>query len=283
MRWDNDYQYYQDYKDFRSGRMNEELKKIIKDKYGQIVKTSSKGCCEKQAYCCGDSEFSMSSNEYINIEGYFKEADYGLGCGIPTEYANIKEGDIVLDLGCGAGNDVFIARNLVGSSGKVIGVDMTEEMIQKANENKKRLGYDNVEFKLGDIENLPIDDESIDVVISNCVLNLVPNKKKVFSEVYRVLKDNAHFCISDVVIDGELPEKLKKSRELYAGCIAGALNKKDYLQIITELNFRNVDIKKSNSISIPGSLLNKYLTEDEIESFYKNQNQILSITIYGEK
>ncbi|MCX7797417.1 MAG: arsenite methyltransferase [Melioribacter sp.] len=248
------------------------------------MKTSSKGCCGPQLSCCSpNNEFSLMQNEYYKIDGYIPEADYGLGCGFPTEFANIKKGYVVLDLGCGAGNDAFIARNLVGETGKVIGIDITEEMIRKANENKKKLKYDNVEFRVGDIENLSIEDKTIDVVISNCVLNLVPNKKRVFSEIYRVLKDGGHFAISDIVIDGELPEKLRKPAELYVGCIAGALSLKEYLDIIYELNFRNVVIKKSNEISLPQELLKKYLTMNEIEKFINSKNRILSITVYGEK
>ncbi|MDH7606061.1 MAG: arsenite methyltransferase, partial [Melioribacter sp.] len=242
------------------------------------------GCCGPKASCCGtDSQYSMIGDDYKNLVGYFQEADMGLGCGLPTEFANIKQGDVVLDLGCGAGNDVFIARNYVGENGKVIGIDMTEEMIQKANINKEKLGYKNVEFRLGEIENLPVENESIDVVISNCVLNLVPDKKKAFSEIYRVLKPSGYFCISDIVVEGELPVELKKSAELYVGCVAGALQKNEYIKIILETNFKNIIIKKEKKISLPESLLKNFLYEKELMNFLKSNSGIVSITIYGEK
>lgn len=264
--------------------MEDNIKKIVQEKYSQIAKSTNQGCCGPKSSCCGsDIQYSMIGDEYKNIEGYVQEADLGLGCGIPTEFANIKMGDVVLDLGCGAGNDVFIARNFVGETGKVIGIDMTKEMIQKANFNKEKLGFQNVEFRLGEIENLPVENETIDVVISNCVLNLVPDKKKAFSEIYRVLKKSGHFCISDIVVEGELPAELKKSAELYVGCVAGALQKDEYLKIILEKNFKNIVIKREKKISLPESLLKKFLSEEEFLQFLNSSSGIISITIYGEK
>ena len=213
-----------------------DLKQVVKEKYGQIAKASkTSGCCGPT--CCGDSEnkivgYTVMQDEYNHLEGYVAEADLGLGCGVPTEYAGIKKGDTVVDLGSGAGNDVFIARAIVEDEGKVIGLDMTEEMIEKANKNKEKLGYDNVEFKFGDIEAMPFENDLADVVVSNCVLNLVPDKHKAFSEIYRVLKPGAHFCVSDIVLKGELPAGVKKSAEMYAGCVAGALQQDEYLRII---------------------------------------------------
>ncbi len=194
-------------------------------------------------------------DEYNNLDGYVADADLGLGCGLPTEYAGIKKGDTVVDLGSGAGNDVFVARAIVGDEGKVIGLDMTEEMIEKANLNKAKLGFKNVEFHLGDIEQMPFENNIADVVVSNCVLNLVPDKRKAFSEIYRVLKPGAHFCVSDIVIKGELPAGLKKSAEMYAGCVAGALQQDDYLGIIKETGFRNVEVKKTKVIELPDDVL----------------------------
>lgn len=267
--------------------LNDNIKKVIKEKYSEIaLGTQREGCCGPSASCCGSADLikiSMIGDDYKNIAGYVSEADLGLGCGLPTEYAGIRRGDIVVDLGSGAGNDVFIARSIVGEEGKVIGIDMTEEMIEKANENKEKLGYKNVEFKLGDIENIPLENNIADVVISNCVLNLVPDKFKAFSEIYRILKPGAHFCISDIITQGELPEELKKSAELYAGCIAGALPKEDYLKIIGDVGFTEVEIKKTRRIDLPVDLLALYLSEQEIEEYKENSKGIFSITVVGIK
>ncbi len=263
------------------------IKQTVKGKYSEIaLGTKEQGCCGPLSSCCGSSnldKFSMISDDYQNIDGYVSEADLGLGCGLPTEYAGIKKGDTVVDLGCGAGNDVFIARSIVGEEGKVIGIDMTEEMIERANNNKEKLGYKNVEFKLGDIENIPLEDNIADVVISNCVLNLVPDKVKAFSEIYRILKPGAHFCISDIVVQGELPEELKKSAELYAGCIAGALQKEDYLKIISGTGFTDIEIKKTKKIDLPENLLMHYLSEEGIIEYKENLKGIFSVTIIGRK
>lgn len=266
---------------------SEELKKVVKEKYGEIAKaTKSSGCCGPT--CCGDSEskivgYTVMQDEYDHLEGYVAEADLGLGCGLPTEFAGIKRGDTVVDLGSGAGNDVFVARAIVGNEGKVIGLDMTEEMIEKANINKSKLGYQNVEFHLGDIEQMPFENNIADVVVSNCVLNLVPDKQKAFSEIHRVLKPGAHFCVSDIVVKGELPAGLKKSAEMYAGCVAGALEQDEYLEIITETGFKNVEIKKTKVIELPDDVLRNYLNEDELKKFRQNNIGIFSITVVGYK
>ncbi len=266
---------------------NNELKEVVRSKYGAIAKSSSgSGCCGPAASCCGDSgsvEFTMIGDQYKNIDGYVAEADLGLGCGIPTEFADIKKGDTVLDLGSGAGNDVFVARSITGESGKVIGVDMTEEMITKANINNQKLGYRNVEFKLGDVENLPVENNTVDVVISNCVLNLVPDKQKAFSEIYRVLKPGAHFCVSDIVIQGEMTEELRKSAELYAGCVSGAIDQDKYLKIIHDSGFENIEIKKSRRVDLPEELLRTYLSENGIQDYKNNLKGVFSITVTGVK
>lgn len=263
------------------------IKETVKNKYSEIV-TASKGsgCCGPVPDCCGGGstgEFTMIGDDYKSIDGYVAEADLGLGCGLPTEFAGIKRGDVVVDLGSGAGNDVFIARNLVGETGKIIGIDMTEAMIEKANQNKVKLGFTNVEFKLGDIENIPLEDNVADVVISNCVLNLVPDKRKAFSEIYRILKPNAHFCVSDVVIQGELPEEFKHSATLYAGCVSGALQLDEYIGIISETGFINIEIKKSRRIELPDELLEKYLSNQAIEDYKNSVKGIYSITVVATK
>jgi arsenite methyltransferase len=264
-----------------------DLKQVVKEKYGEIAKASkSSGCCGPIASCCGDSQtvdFTMIGDEYKNLEGYVAEADLGLGCGLPTEYAGIEKGNTVVDLGSGAGNDVFVARSIVGSEGKVIGLDFTQQMIDKANTNKVKVGYPNVEFHLGDIEQMPFENNIADVVVSNCVLNLVPNKEKAFKEIHRILKQGAHFCVSDIVIKGELPAGLKKSAEMYAGCVAGALQQDEYLGIIKESGFKNIEIKRTKVIELPDEVLKEYLSDPEIEK-YKNMNVgIFSITVVGFK
>jgi len=264
-----------------------ELKQVVKEKYGEIAKASKvSGCCGPVSSCCGDSQtadFTMIGDEYKNIDGYVAEADLGLGCGLPTEHAGIKRGDTVVDLGSGAGNDVFVARSIVGDEGKVIGLDMTEEMIEKANINNSKLGYKNVECKLGDIEQMPLKDNLADVVVSNCVLNLVPDKQKAFSEIYRILKPGAHFCVSDIVIQGEMTGELKKSAEMYAGCVSGALQQDEYLDIIKETGFKNIEIKKSKRIVLPDDILSQYLSAEGLKEYKENLKGIFSITVVGYK
>lgn len=260
-----------------------EIKEIVKEKYGSIAREvkEEKGCC------CGGSkkivDYTIFSDDYSKLDGYSKDADLGLGCGLPTEFADLKKGDIVVDLGAGAGNDVFVARSIVGDSGKVIGIDMTEEMIDLANENKNKLGFSNVDFRLGEIEDLPVDKDSTDVVISNCVLNLVPDKSKAFYEIHRILKQGGHFCVSDIVLVGNLPEGLKKSAEMYAGCVAGALQQDDYIGIINKTGFKNVEIKKTKTITIPDEILAQYLTDEQLSEYNNSGIGIFSITVVGEK
>lgn len=265
----------------------DELKKVVKEKYGEIAKAAkTTSCCGPT--CCGDTEakivgYTVMRDEYDNLEGYVADADLKLGCGLPTEYAGIKKGDTVVDLGSGAGNDVFVARAIVGDEGKVIGLDMTEEMIEKANHNNSKLGYKNIEFRLGDIEQMPLNNNLADVVVSNCVLNLVPDKQKAFAEIYRILKPGAHFCVSDIVIQGEMTDELKKSAEMYAGCVSGALKQEEYLDIIEDTGFSGVEIKKSKRIVLPDELLSQYLSADGIKGYKKNLKGIFSITVVGYK
>jgi len=260
-------------------------KQIVKDKYGKIAKSGNENCCGPTS-CCGTSEimnYSMFNDDYSDSDGYVADADLSLGCGIPTEFADINNGDTVLDLGCGAGNDVFIARRLVGDSGKVIGIDFTEEMLDKANRNNEKLGFENIDFKFGDIEELPIESYSIDVIISNCVLNLVPNKQKAFSEIYRILKSGGHFCVSDIVTKGDLSKELRDSAELYAGCVSGAVDEKDYLNIIKQAGFTNIVIKKSKRIEIPEENLKQILSEQGFSEYQSSLEGVFSITVFGIK
>lgn len=264
----------------------EELKTLVKEKYGDIALQSKQAnetsCCGSTG-CCGDVDYTIFSESYDELEGYNPDADLGLGCGIPTEFALIKAGDTVIDLGSGAGNDCFVARALTGEKGKVIGVDFTPSMIDKARENAEKLEYNNVEFRFGDIEKLPITANKADVVISNCVLNLVPDKVKAFNEIYRVLKPGGHMSVSDVVLKGELPETLKQAAEMYAGCVSGAINMGDYLNIIVDAGFANTKVQKEKLITIPDEILLKYMTAQELSDFNQSGTGIFSITVYAEK
>ena len=270
---------------------DQEIKKVVKEKYAEIaLATDKSSCCgsSDETSCCVSQNkkviaYSMINDDYSKLDGYVAEADLNLGCGLPTEYAGIKKGDTVIDLGSGAGNDVFIARSIVGEFGKVIGLDFTEEMLAMANKNNEKLGYKNVEFKLGEIEQMPFENNFADVIVSNCVLNLVPDKKKAFAEIYRILKPGAHFCVSDIVIKGELNPELKKSAAMYAGCIAGALKQEEYLDIIKQSSFQNVEIKKSKRNDLPDDLLKNYLDETGIKSYKENVKGIFSITVVGIK
>ncbi|MBP6184156.1 MAG: arsenite methyltransferase, partial [Saprospiraceae bacterium] len=213
-------------------KTSEELKAIVREKYSEIALQSKE---QNQSSCCGaggcsTADYTIFSDDYSNLKGYQPDADLGLGCGLPTEFALIKKGDTVVDLGSGAGNDCFVARSLTGESGKVIGLDMTDAMVTKAWENADKLGFTNVEFRKGDIEQMPIGGNRADVVISNCVLNLVPDKQKAFSEIFRILKPGGHFSISDVVIEGSMPMELQEAAEMYAGCVSGAIQKEVYLE-----------------------------------------------------
>ncbi len=262
-----------------------DIKTIVKEKYGQIalqMDSDQGGCCRPNSDCCGVDSTIFSEN-YERLQGYNKDADMGLGCGIPTEFANIQAGHHVLDLGSGAGNDCFVARAIVGEEGKVTGLDFSEEMLAKARNNSQKLGFDNVTFVAGDIEEMPLDSNHFNVVISNCVLNLVPDKNKAFAEIERVLKPGGHFCVSDVVLKGELPDKLKRDAEMYAGCVSGAMKMEDYLKTINNAGFKNVQVHKQRSIEVPSEILRMYLSEEELQDFRSNKSGIFSITVSAEK
>src|SRR5690554_5054234 len=263
----------------------QELKNIVKERYAKIAEQGKE---LNAASCCGattptNKVYNIMMDDYSETSGYVAEADLGLGCGLPTEFAQIKKGDTVIDLGSGAGNDCFVARSVVGDTGRVIGIDFTPRMIAKARENALKLGYNNVEFREGDIENMPVLDAEADVVVSNCVLNLVPDKKAVINEIFRVLKPGGHFSISDIVLEGELPEALRQDAEMYAGCVAGAIQKNEYLNFIRDAGFEAISVQKEKTINIPDDILKKYLTKDGIESMRNGTTGIFSITVYAEK
>jgi len=263
----------------------DQIKEMVKQKYGEIAlqnkETNASSCCGATG-CC-DSVYNIMADDYKKLEGYNADADLGLGCGLPTEFAKIKTGDVVIDLGSGAGNDCFVARHESGPEGKVIGIDFTEAMVSKARTNAEKLGFHNVEFRQGDIEKMPVTSGTADVVISNCVLNLVPNKANVFKEILRVLKPGGHFSISDVVLVGQLPDKLKNAAEMYAGCVAGAIQKEDYLNLIKETGFTMVTLQKEKQIIIPDEILKGYVSEKEVQDFKNSGVGIYSITVFGKK
>lgn len=263
----------------------DQIKEMVKQKYGEIAlqdKTANQSsCCG--AGGCSTEVYNIMSDDYKELEGYNPEADLGLGCGLPTQFAKINKGDVVIDLGSGAGNDCFVARHETGETGKVLGIDFTPAMIEKARVNAETRGFNNVEFRLGDIEHMPVSANSANVVISNCVLNLVPNKSNVFQEIFRVLKPGGHFSISDIVLTGELPEKIKSAAEMYAGCVASAIPKEEYLGYIQKAGFKNLTLQKEKAIIVPDDILKSYLNEQEIIEYKKNGTVIFSITVYAEK
>lgn len=264
---------------------NEEIKEMVKQKYAEIAlqnqETNASSCCGSGG--CSTEVYNIMTDDYDHLEGYNPDADLKLGCGLPTEFAKIKTGDYVVDLGSGAGNDCFVARAETGETGKVVGIDFTPEMIEKARNNADKLGLNNVEFRLGDIENIPLMSNVADVVVSNCVMNLVPNKPKAFAEVQRILKPTGHFSISDIVLVGDLPEKIKNAAEMYAGCVASAIQMEDYLKIIENSGFKNITLQKKKPIIVPDDILKNYLNEEEIQQYKDSTTRIYSITVYAEK
>ena len=261
------------------------LKENVRRQYGAIARqakaTNASSCCG--AGGCSTEVYNIMTDDYTGLAGYAPDADLGLGCGLPTQFAGIRPGDTVLDLGSGAGNDCFVARHETGADGRVIGVDFTPEMVAKARENAGKLGFQNVEFRQGDIEELPVSDGMIDVVVSNCVLNLVPDKRKAFSEVMRVLRPGGHFSISDVVLAGELPEAIREAAEMYAGCVSGALQESEYLGIIHELGFEQVTVQKRKAIVVPDDILSNYLDPAAMEQYRASGTGIFSITVSASK
>ena len=263
----------------------EQLKEIVRKKYSEIAlqdkETNMSSCCG--AGGCSTEVYNIMSEDYTTLNGYNADADLGLGCGLPTQYAQIKKGDVVVDLGSGAGNDCFIARHETGETGKVIGIDFTPAMIDKARANAEVRGFNNVEFRQGDIESMPITANTADVIVSNCVLNLVPNKDAVIKDIYRVLKPGGHFSISDVVLVGALPEGLRKDAEMYAGCVSGAIQKEVYMELIHANGFEQVTIQKEKAIIIPDDILINYLSADQIAAFNNGASGIFSVTVFAKK
>jgi len=263
----------------------EQIKEMVRQKYTEIAlqdkETNAASCCGSG--CCTTEVYNIMTDDYTNLEGYNPEADLGLGCGLPTQFAQIKKGDLVIDLGSGAGNDAFIARAETGETGKIIGIDFTDAMIDKARINAEKLGFHNVEFRKGDIEKMPVSANTADVIVSNCVLNLVPNKNEVFREIYRVLKPGGHFSISDIVLNGSLPVKIREAAEMYAGCVAGAIQKQAYLELIDLNGFKNVMIQKEKPIIVPDDILSNYLSPEEMQEFKNSGTGIYSVTVFAEK
>lgn len=263
----------------------EQLKELVKQKYSEIAlqdkETNQSSCCGSGR--CSTEVYNIMSDDYTELEGYNPDADLGLGCGLPTQFARIKKGDTVIDLGSGAGNDAFIARSETGSEGRVIGVDFTPAMIERARINADARGFNNVEFRQGDIEKMPVSANVADVIVSNCVLNLVPNKNGVFKEMFRVLKPGGHFSISDIVLVGDLPDSLRSAAEMYAGCVSGAIQKDAYLGLIDANGFKNVTLQKEKAIIIPDDILVNYLDEAGMAFFKSDNTGIYSVTVFAEK
>ena len=263
----------------------EQIKEMVRQKYSEIAlqdkESNEASCCGSG--CCTTDVYNVMTDDYTNIKGYNPDADLGLGCGLPTQFAQIKKGDLVIDLGSGAGNDAFIAVSETGETGKVIGIDFTDAMIEKARNNAEKLGFHNVEFRKGDIEKMPVTSNVADVIVSNCVLNLVPNKDGVFKEIKRVLKSGGHFSISDIVLVGTLPLKIREAAEMYAGCVAGAIQKQAYIELIEINGFQNIVIQKEKPIIVPDDILSNYLSDDELKQFKSSGTGIYSITVFAEK
>jgi len=263
----------------------EQVKELVRQKYSEIAlqdkETNQAACCGSG--CCSTEVYNIMAEDYTKLEGYNPDADLGLGCGLPIQFAKIKKGDVVIDLGSGAGNDAFIARHETGEKGKVIGIDFTPAMIERARINNEVRGFNNVEFRQGDIEKMPVTANTADVIISNCVLNLVPSKDAVIKEIYRVLKPGGHFSISDIVLEGELPKEIKEAAEMYAGCVAGAIQKKVYLELIEANGFKNITVQKDKAIIIPDDILSNYLSAEQVATFKQSGTGIRSVTVYAEK
>jgi SAM-dependent methyltransferase len=261
------------------------VKEMVKQKYAEIAlqdkETNQSSCCG--AGGCSTEVYNIMSDSYNDVQGYNPDADLGLGCGLPTEFAGINKGDVVIDLGSGAGNDAFIARHETGATGKVIGIDFTPAMIERAIKNADARGFTNVEFRQGDIQHMPVADGIADVIVSNCVLNLVPNKDGVFKEIFRALKRGGHFSISDIVLEGMLPKELREAAEMYAGCVSGAVQKEVYMELIRSNGFTNITIQKDKAINIPDDILSNYLPADALEAYKSSGTGIRSITVYAEK
>jgi ubiquinone/menaquinone biosynthesis C-methylase UbiE len=258
----------------------EKVKKIVRKRYGNVAKNSS-SCCASSDSCCGCTP--LTSEDISKKIGYSEEelssvpegANLGLGCGNPIALASLKEGEIVLDLGSGAGFDCFLAAKKVGKKGKVIGVDMTPEMLDKGRANAKKGKYTNVEFRLGEIENLPVADQSVDVIISNCVINLSPDKRRVFEEAYRVLAPNGRLMVSDIVLLADLPKELKENVQAYTSCVSGAELKEKYINLIKEAGFK--EVKMIDEMNFPIDFIAADATQEFIKTLGISAEKIKEI------
>lgn len=266
---------------------NKALKDLVKQRYSELALNADllKGgcCCGKNPSAPSKKVYTIMSEDYSKLKGYEPDADLGVGCGLPTEYARIQPGNVVIDLGSGAGNDCFIARAEVGNEGEVIGIDFSPQMIEKARANALKRGYTNVRFLEGDIEEMPVADNTADVVVSNCVLNLLPEKNLIFKEIYRVLKPGGHFCISDVVLNGTFPKEFTDSAAIYAGCIASAIQREDYLAEIEKVDFKNICVERTKTVLTPDEVLHEHLDEATIDKYKAGNVGIYSITVTGVK
>jgi arsenite methyltransferase len=268
-------------------RSEDEIRTLVRERYGAIAQTAG-SCCAPSSCGCGSAEMApdgldVIGDAYHGVAGRLEEADLHLGCGVPTRHAALRAGETVLDLGSGAGNDVFIARHEVGPEGRVLGVDMTPDMVGRARANAAKLGYDNVEFRLGEIEHLPVEAGGVDVVISNCVLNLVPDKEAAFAEIFRVLKPGGHFCVSDIVATGDLPAAIRKVAALHVGCVAGAMPEADYLGLIAAGGFAAMRVVEAKSIALPDAALAGHLSTEAIAAFRASGIELKSVTVLGTK
>ena len=264
-----------------SNEIKEQVRKTYANAVLQGKEKNASSCCG--AGECSSEVYNIMAEDYSSLKGYNPDADLGLGCGLPTQFAQIKPGDTVVDLGSGAGNDCFVARAETGETGKVIGIDFTPEMIARARENVNKLGYNNVEFRQGDIENMPVSTGEANVVVSNCVLNLVPDKEKAFKEIYRILKPGGHFSVSDIVLLGNLPESIRSSAEMYAGCVSGAIQKEEYLGVIKEAGFEQITLQKEKKIIIPTDILKDFLSTEEMTNYLNGDTGIYSISVFAKK
>ena len=260
---------------------SKDLKEVVRDKYTEIAEARS-SCCGSS--CCGTDAVAVDfTGDYRALEGYVPEADFGLGCGLPTEHAAIQPGETVLDLGSGAGNDAFVASRLVGPAGRVIGVDMTPAMIKRARANANLVGATNVEFRLGDIEAMPVDEGEVDVIVSNCVLNLVPNKAMAFGEMARALKPGGRFCVSDIVSRGELPASVRGVAALFAGCVSGALDRDAYVGLLREAGFDDVRVVEEKVVDVPDDVLEGIVDMEDVRTYRESGGALLSATVVGRK
>jgi SAM-dependent methyltransferase len=262
----------------------EEIKDSLKERYTDIAYQSEE-FIEEECGCgsgCG-CHSGATDVEYYDEPGYHPYADLGLGIGMPTRYAEIKEGQTIVDLGAGAGMDSFLAREITGPAGKVIGIDMTERMVEKARKNAEIAGYNNVEFRLGDIEKLPLSDKTAHVVLGNGIMNMVPEKKQAFSEIYRILKHHGNLSLSEIMVKGDMPKGLKIDAEMYVGCMAGSMNLEEYIQVLSDCGFEEITVKEEKKLELPDAMLHYYLPPEEAREFREGAPGIYSVTLTAEK